>query len=87
MTNSIIFISRSPPRFMRNVYLDSAVLVRRTECKRPCLNELEHFIAHILVRGVLDELGVSFAVRLVGDFFVDWRSAVLDSRFENHESI
>lgn len=84
MTNSII--SRSP-RFMRNIYLYSAVFVRRTKRKRPSLDEFEHFVANILVGGVLNQLSVRFAVSLIGNFFMSRRSTVLDNRLEYHQSI
>lgn len=61
--------------------------MRRPECERPRLDELEHFVADIFVRGVLDELRVSFTIRLVGDFFVDGRAAVLDGRLEHHQGV
>lgn len=68
-------------------YLYAAIFICRSECIRPSLNQLEHFVSNVFVSGCADELSKSLTVGLIGNLFVNGLSAVLDDALENHQSI
>lgn len=61
--------------------------MRSAERNRPRLNQLQHFIPHIVIASVANESSECLTARLVGDFLVDRRATVLHDRLEHHQRV